>query len=91
MLRLSKASLKYLTPDGAVGVAASDEAAYANIPLGVGVIKMLELPPEHTGLEAFPSKKKRSIHGIGVFGMVIPVWYWNGVAKPVKMAEKIIF
>lgn len=27
-------------PDGAVGVAASDEAAYANIPLGVGVIKM---------------------------------------------------
>ena len=31
---MSKASLKYLMPDGAVGVAASDEAAYANIPLG---------------------------------------------------------
>ena len=28
----------------------------------------------HTGLEALPSKKKVSIHGIGVFGMIIPVW-----------------
>ncbi len=45
----------------------------------------------HTGLEALLSKIKVSIHGIGVFGMVIPVWWWNGVAKPVEMGETILF
>ena len=43
----------------------------------------------HTGLEAFPSKKKVSVHGTGVPGFLRPVWNWDGVAKPVKMGKKL--
>lgn len=40
-------------PDGAVGVAASDEAAYANIPLGAmwRLVLMVELPPEKLSIK----------------------------------------
>ena len=37
----------------------------------------------HTGLEALSSEKKVSVHGIGIFGMVLPLGCWNGVAEPV--------
>ena len=43
----------------------------------------------HTGLEAFPSKKKVSVHGTGVPVFLRPVWYWDGAAKPEKMGKKL--
>ena len=45
----------------------------------------------HTGLEALTSKKKVSVHGIGVSGFLRPVWCWDGAAKPPKIGKKMIF
>ena len=47
---------------------------------------------DHTALllKLYQAKTKVSVHGIGVFRIFIPVWYWNEVAKPVEIWGKLV-